>query len=125
PDPARLIGFRASNVLAAELTDLTKVGAAIDAGIGAGANQVQGISFGLADDLPFRLQALRTAGARARVKAEALAAGLGVTLGLVEAAPEAGFQVTPLNERGPAAVSTPVLPGGLVVHGDIQVGYPF
>jgi uncharacterized protein len=123
PEPPRLIAFRASNVVTAQLTDLTKVGAAIDAGIGAGANQVQGISFGLADDLPFRLQALRTAGARARMKAEALAAGLGVTLGLVEAATEVGFQVTPLNERGAADVSTPVLPGELVVHVDIQVRY--
>jgi len=123
PEPPQLIGFRADNTVAADLTDLTKVGVAIDAGIGAGANQVQGISFRLADDLPYRLQALRDAGGRARMKAEALAAGLGVTLGLVEAATEVGFQVTPSNERAAADVSTPVLPGELVVHVDIQVRY--
>jgi uncharacterized protein YggE len=123
PNPPRRIGFRASNVLAAELTDLTKVGAVIDAGIGAGANEVQGVSFRLSDDLPFRLEALRAAGARAKMKAEALAAGLGLTLGPVDAATEVGFQVTPIDGRGAADVSTPVLPGELVVHVDIQVRY--
>jgi hypothetical protein len=43
----------------------------------------------------------------------------------VEAATEVGFQVTPLNERAAAGAdaSTPVLPGELVVHVDIQVRY--
>jgi uncharacterized protein YggE len=126
PTPPQLIGFRASNVLAAELTDLTKVGPAIDAGVTAGANQLQGISFRLADEQPYRLQALRAAGARARAKADALAAGLGVTISYVESASEAEFQVVPV-ERGaaPAAdgASTPVLPGEVIVRAQVQVRF--
>jgi uncharacterized protein YggE len=125
PTPAQLIGFQANNVIVAELTDLTKVAPAIDAAVTAGANQIQGISFQLSDEQPFRLQALRNAGTRARAKAEALAAGLGVTLGAVLSASEAEFQVIPVERATPAAdgASTPVLPGELVVRAQVQVRY--
>jgi uncharacterized protein YggE len=126
PTPAQLVGFQASNVIVAELTDLTKVAPAIDAAVTASANQIQGISFRLSDEQPFRLQALRNAGARARAKGEALAAGLGVTLGAVLSASEVEYQVIPV-ERGaaPAAdgTSTPVLPGELVVRAQVQVRF--
>jgi uncharacterized protein YggE len=131
PTPAQLIGFQANNVIVAELTDLTKVAPAIDAAVTAGANQIQGISFRLSDEQPFRLQALRNAGARAREKGVALAAGLSidglpVTLGPVLSASEAEYQVIPV-ERGaaPAAdgVSTPVLPGELIIRAQVQVRF--
>jgi hypothetical protein len=121
----RLIGYRAQNLLAAEFADLTRIGMVLDAGVGAGATNVHGISFRLSDDLPFRIQALTNAGIRAKAKAAALAAGLGVTLGPVDQAMEANVQVTPISERNAAAgdTTTPVLPGQLVVRADIQVRY--
>lgn len=127
PLQPQLIGFEADNVLVARLTDLTKLGPAIDAAVTAGANQIQGISFGLSDEEPFRLTALQQAGAQARAKAGALALGLGITLGSVETVTESGVQVTPVG-RGVApapAVSTPtpVLPGEMVVHADVQVQF--
>src|SRR2546428_172438 len=103
------------------------LGAAIDAAVTAGANQIQGISFGLSDEEPFRLNALQQAGAQARAKAGALAAGLGITIGAVDTVTESGVQVVPVGRSvAPApAVSTPtpVLPGELVVHADVQVRF--
>ncbi len=127
PIQPQVIGFQASNVLAAELRDLTKVGAAIDVGVTSGANQIQGLSFRLSDELPFRLASLKEAGTRARLKADALAAGLGVTINYVDSASEAEYQVVPV-ERGaaPSAAdgkSTPVLPGELIVRAQVQVRF--
>jgi uncharacterized protein len=129
PVPPQLIGFEANNVLAARLSDLTKLGPAIDAAVNAGANQIQGISFELSDEEPFRLNALQQAGAQARAKAGALAAGLGITIGDVETVSESGVQVVPVGRgvapvpSGAVSTPTPVLPGEIVVHADVQVQF--
>jgi uncharacterized protein YggE len=123
-DPPVLVGYRAQNSLAARLTDLSKAGAVLDAAVTAGANQVQGISFQLSDEMPYRLEALTQAGQRAFRKAEALARGLNVKLGAVDSAIESGYQVIPINERaGAADSSTPVLPGQVIVRSDVQVRF--
>jgi uncharacterized protein len=130
PIPPQLIGFEANNVLAAELIgpdQLAKLGPAIDASVAGGANQIQGISFQLSDDQPFKVQALQAAGARARAKAEALALGLGVTISSVASATESDVQVTPVNRGAtapaPADSGTPVLPGELIVQAQVQVQF--
>jgi uncharacterized protein YggE len=129
PLQPQLIGFQASNVLAIELRDLTKVGPVVDASVTNGANQIQGISFRLADELPFKLQALRQAGVRARAKADAMAAGLGVAIDHVDTVTENDYQVVPVGvgaAPAPAVAdgkSTPVLPGELIVRAQIQVRF--
>ncbi len=45
--PARLTGYQATNRITVTLTDLTVVGAVVDAAVGAGANDAGQISFGL------------------------------------------------------------------------------
>jgi len=47
--PPQLVGYQASNQVTVTVHDLKKLGAAVDATVAAGANQVQGISFGLED----------------------------------------------------------------------------
>lgn len=47
--PPVLVGYQASNNVTITVHDLKKLGAAVDASVNAGANQVQGISFGLDD----------------------------------------------------------------------------
>lgn len=47
--PPVLIGYQASNNVTVTVHDLKKLGPAVDATVSAGANQVQGISFGLED----------------------------------------------------------------------------
>ena len=45
--PPRLTGYQAANQVTVTVHDLTKLGAAVDATVNAGANQVNGIGFGL------------------------------------------------------------------------------
>lgn len=132
PKPPQVIGFQATNTLTADLSDLTKVGPAIDVGVNAGANGISGPTFRLTDDLPYRLRALREASVRARAKADAVAAGLGVTVVAVDAAAENVIQIEPVNRvavpavggtAGAAPAPTPILTGELVVHADVQVRY--
>jgi uncharacterized protein YggE len=47
--PPKLTGYQASNQVTITVRDLTKLGAAVDATVSAGANTVNGISFGLAN----------------------------------------------------------------------------
>lgn len=93
PTEPRIIAYRASNVVSVRLADLTKIGPVIDAGIEAGANRVEGVSFQLRDDRAAREEALRKAVAEARAKASAMADALGVTLGPVLEAREGGVTV--------------------------------
>lgn len=45
--PPLLVGYQASNQVTIQVQDLKRLGAAVDASVNAGANQVHGISFGL------------------------------------------------------------------------------
>jgi uncharacterized protein YggE len=47
--PPKLTGYRASNQVTVTVRDLARLGQAVDATVSAGANQVGGINFGLAD----------------------------------------------------------------------------
>jgi uncharacterized protein YggE len=124
-EPPRLVGYRASNTLSIELADLTRVGVVIDAAVMSGANQVQGVSFRLADESSLRQRVLLMAGQNALAKARALAEGLQITLTGVHSAQEVGYQVTPVNERAGGALdaATPVLPGELVIQASVQVQF--
>ncbi len=77
----RIVGYRASNMVQVTLDDIEKVGSAIDAGVGAGANRVAGLSYGVKDESVPRLEALRRAMQSARAQAGALAEAAGRQLG--------------------------------------------
>src|SRR5438105_7633374 len=81
-DAPRIVAYNATNTISIRLDNLSIVGAVIDAGLKAGANQLEGVLFGLRNDLPSRQQALRQALDEARSKAQVMADTL--RLGLVE-----------------------------------------
>lgn len=69
--PPKLTGYQASNQVTITVRDLTKLGATVDATVGAGANTVNGISFGLvnpkaAEDAA-RLEAVKALQAKAEL----------------------------------------------------------
>lgn len=76
-------GYRAANMVSVRTERLDRVGALIDVALGAGANRLNGIGFGLRNDAAPRAAALREAVAEARRAAEVMAAALGVRLGPV------------------------------------------
>jgi len=72
--PRRLTGYQASNLVAITVRDLAKLGTTVDAVVAAGANEINGIGFGLANP-----QAAEDAARQAAVKALAAKAGLYAT----------------------------------------------
>ena len=79
----RLQGYRSNNTVTVHLTDLTRAGPTLDKALGAGANRVDSVRFGLTQADAAQAEALRRAVARARASAQAVAAALGVKLGAV------------------------------------------
>jgi hypothetical protein len=77
----RIVGYRALNHVVATLTDVERVGAVLDAAVGAGVNRVASLSFYAEDTRPARLEALAEASRRAHEEARVLADALGVALG--------------------------------------------
>lgn len=131
PTEPRIIGYRASNVVSVRLEDLSKIGPVIDAGIGAGANQVEGVHFQLRDDRAAREEALRKAVAEARSKAAAMAEALGVSLGPLLQAQEGGVtidrpefaQVRMMAMEADMGGATPVAAGEVTVTGNVTLRY--
>lgn len=126
----RIVAYRASNVVSIRLEKLTLAGPVIDAGLKAGANQLEGIQFQLRNDRPAREEALREAVAEARSKAKVIADALGVKLVAVYDVQESGVGVQPLPIfRGEAAMfardaaATPVSPGQITVTATVTVRY--
>jgi uncharacterized protein YggE len=118
-----VVGYFASNVVRAEITDLTLIGKVIDAGIAGGANRVQGVSFGLQNPDPVQAQALKAAAAAALVQAKAIASGLGVNTGNVLHATQGGTSSPPVvfGAAAAAAPTTPIEPGALQVSASVTI----
>ena len=131
PRKPEIVAYQATNVVAARLTDLAKVGPAIDAGLEAGANRLEGVTFGLQNDLPVREEALRLAVREARGKATAIAEALGVELGTVLKVDEGGVSVRlPRFSEGmammraeAATATTPVAAGQITVSAEVSIRY--
>jgi hypothetical protein len=81
----KISGYQASNIVSILLDKLDLVGPVVDAGLAAGANRLDGVSFDLRDDAAARSEALTHAAEQARAKAEVLARALRVRItGVVE-----------------------------------------
>jgi hypothetical protein len=114
--PPVIVGYTASNTVRVTTSDLNLVGPLIDAANAAGANDVSGISYGLADEEPVRQQALTKAAQQALAHAAAIAGGLGRKTGAVLSAQE-GSAVIPYNVglAAAGAASTPIQTGTVTV----------
>ena len=124
-----IVGYRASNTVSVRVEDLGLVGQVIDAALDAGANQLEGVSFGLQDDQTVRQQALRQAIAEARGKADAMADALGVELDAIISVTEDNVfvrqpvmetaRVMALQGEAPTSVS----PGEVSVSASVSIEY--
>ena len=119
--PPRLTGYQAANQVTVAVHDLARLGAAVDAVVGAGANQVNGISFGLADptaaENAAREQAVKALIAKADLYARATGYRVGRLVSLSEGGGYSAPQPVPMLRMLKAeAASTPVSPGELNVR---------
>ena len=128
--PPRLRGYQASNQVTVQIMDLTKVGSTADAVVGAGVNQINGISFGLRDPKAAEDQARQLAVRALQSKAALYAQALGVELGGIRSLNEGGgYQPQPptpvyaMARMQSADASTPVAAGELTVRIDITGTY--
>jgi uncharacterized protein YggE len=127
--PPDIVAYRAQNTVSVRLERLELVGSVIDAGLGAGANTLDGVMFGVLDDLPAREAALAEAIAEARRKAETMARALDVELVRVLAVEEGGvFVQRPQAEMArlatfQEAIPTPVSPGEVTVSASVTLRY--
>jgi uncharacterized protein YggE len=126
---AQIIGYRAVNTVSVETTALDRVGALIDAAIGAGANRIDSVSFTLRDQSGPRNDAIAKAAADALSQARALAAALGVKLKRVlhastSAEPRPIFMNMAVARMSAApSVPTPISPGQITVPATVSLTY--
>lgn len=127
--PPRLAGYTFSNLVAAVVRDIERVGEAIDAALTAGATNVDQITFRVADQSSAEREARESAVADARAKAETFAEAAGVEIVGVAAITESGAPVPfpmPAVERMAFAakdVSTPIEPGTNEVVASVSISY--
>jgi uncharacterized protein YggE len=105
--------FVAVNSVSAQIKDVAKAGALIDAAVDAGANQVYGPSLSSGDQTELYRRALKDAVAEARANAQVLAAAANLSLGRVTAIAESGGAPQPLyaGNKAMALDATPIEPG--------------
>lgn len=121
----RLTGYQVSNSVSVRLDDVGKLGAALDALVAAGANQMNGIGFSIHDPSPMLKTAREQAVADARARAETYARAAGVTLGPILSISEGGSDVPrPMPKvmyMARAAAPVPVAAGEESVSADVSI----
>ena len=124
--PPRLTGYQASNQVTITVRDLARLGQSVDAVVGAGANQVNGISFGLSDptaaENAARTEAVRALQAKAELYARATGYRLQRLVSLSEGggyAPQPPMPMMRMAMKGDMAAQTEVSPGELKVRIDV------
>ncbi len=130
-EPAEIVGWEARNMVNVTVRDMEAVGDVVDAVVGAGSNQINGISFRVED--PTEAQALaRTAAVEdARAKADQLAADAGVEIVGIVSISESGAQPpqpiymarAEMAMAADAGASTPVLPGEVELSVNVYLVY--
>ena len=125
--PPLITGYEARNSVSVTLSDLSKVGTAIDAAAQAGANDVGGIAFTLRQDRPARDRALSEATREALSKAQVIAQALNGRVSRVVEVQEDGFQrPQPIYQAQEFAMvrsqaATPIEVGSLEIRSRVQL----
>jgi len=122
--PPILVGYQASNQVTIAVHDLARLGAAVDATVAAGVNQINGISFGLDDPTAAENAAREAAVRNLQAKAELYARATGHRIQRLVTLSEGGSYSPspPMPVMAMARMkdeSTPVSPGELRVRIDV------
>ena len=97
-----IVGYKANNTVRIKTTNLDHVGRLIDSAMQAGANNVNRLMFTLKDEQGAQLEALRAASAKAKTKAEAIAASLGLKIVKIASITEGERAVQPVFRQAMA-----------------------
>lgn len=126
--PRDTITYMVDNTLTVTLRDVSKLGDTLSQAVSAGANNVYGISFSVANPTQLEAEAREKAMADARVRAEALAKTAGVTLGGPISITEYTTSVPPVYpvaeaRAGLGGGAVPVSTGQLQINLQVSVTY--
>jgi uncharacterized protein len=124
-----IVGYTANNIVRIKTAKLDEVGKLIDAAMQAGANNINRLLFTLKDEDAARLDALRQASAKAKTKAEAIAASLGLKVLRIVSVTEGERSFQPIYRQAPMArgealaaqAPTPVEPGTVDVRSTVTL----
>ncbi len=123
--PPTITGYEVRNSVTVTMSDLTRVGAVIDAAAGAGANDVDNVTFTLRKDRQARGEALAEATRAALSKAQVLAQTLGGRVTRIVEVREGGTPPRPLYTETRADVrvaqATPIEVGTLDIRSEVQL----
>jgi uncharacterized protein len=120
-------GFDVSNQVTVTLRNVADTGKLLDAVVAAGANQINGVSFGIDDPQAAMDEARKKAIAEAKRKAELYAVASGVTLGNIVSIAEGGaYDPRPVftakrEAAADAGPPPPVAPGEQIIAADVTV----
>ncbi len=122
---AGIVSFRASNRVTVRIRDVTKVANVIDVLVGAGANDIGGISFTVTQASKHLDEAREKAIADARRKAEIYARAAGVTLGAPISVEEGGSPTPVFRGKvaAPMATGAPVAQGEEMLSVTVNVSW--
>jgi uncharacterized protein YggE len=120
--------YAVDNTVYITVRDLTKLGDLLNAAVGAGANNINSITFDVADKTAAMAQARQKAMANASGLADELAQTAGVTLGTIQSITYSDNSPTPyygMGGGGAAAsnVSVPIQPGQTQISVTVSVTY--
>lgn len=125
----KITGYRVNNSIHVTVRDIDKVGEILGAATGAGANSVNGISFGIDDPSALEAEAREAAMQDARARAEDLADLAGVELGEVLQVSLSTGGGIPIPYRAArmeamdASMAPDISAGQLTVNVQVQVSY--
>lgn len=121
-----ITGYQVVESLQVTLRDLNKIGAILDQAVQAGANNISGVTFSVADPEELQKEALQQAVTDAQARDDVLAQAGSVRRGEVLAISEITSQ-TPIPYAGavsqPAATGVPIQTGEIEVQVQVQVTY--
>lgn len=121
-------GYQATNMVAVRVREVARLGEILDAIVGAGANEINGISFTRDDSASAEDEARRAAVEDARHKAEVLAEAAGLTLGPVLVLRDAPGMEGPrplmMEARAASdAAKVPVAPGEVALSATVEMQF--
>jgi len=126
-EPPKIAGYQVTNEVQLKVRDMARLGAFLDETVSGGANQVRGISFGVAEPAQLMDEARRKAMADAQRRARIYAEAAGVKIGKpvrIEEQPSARPGPYPMARMEAAAVSSvPVAPGEQTFTVSVTVSY--
>ena len=122
----RVTGYRVQNMTTVTIEDMQNIGRVIDTAFQAGANQFQGVRFGLKKEQTFRDELMKQALLDGKRKAEMMAEALGEKLGRPVSITENAYSMPVMAEDARVfskayQAGTPISEGTLTANADVHL----